>query len=72
MFRPLSQPRIGEYLAPGLPMSFAGQYPAAVPAPALGEDTAAVLTEWLDMSEDEIRQLTQSATVATGPNGSRP
>ena len=39
MFTALDQPRIGEYLAPGLPMSIGGVYPAAEVAPALGDDT---------------------------------
>ena len=43
LFTELDQPRVGEYLAPGLPLSIDGAYPAAVPAPALGDDTAAVL-----------------------------
>jgi 2-methylfumaryl-CoA isomerase len=64
MFTPLDQPRIGEYLAPGLPMSIDGDYPQAVAAPALGDDTAAVLSEWLGLSQDEFSRLTESGTVA--------
>jgi 2-methylfumaryl-CoA isomerase len=64
LFAPLSQPRIGEYLAPGLPMAFAGAYPAAVAAPALGDDTAAVLTEWLGLDAAQITRLTDAGTVA--------
>lgn len=63
MFTPLDQPRIGEYLAPGLPMSIGGVYPAADVAPALGDDTAAVLEEWLRLSADDITRLTDSGTV---------
>jgi 2-methylfumaryl-CoA isomerase len=66
MFTPLSQARIGEYLAPGLPISIDGTYPPAVPAPALGDDTAAVLNEWLGMDTDDVDRLIQSGTVATG------
>jgi 2-methylfumaryl-CoA isomerase len=66
MFTPLTQPRIGEYLAPGLPMSIDGTYPAAVAAPALGDDTAAVLNEWLGMAADDVDRLIQSGTVAAG------
>lgn len=65
LFSRLDQPRIGEYLAPGLPMSIAGRYPAAVAAPALGDDTAAVLSDWLGMPADEVDRLTESGTVAT-------
>src|SRR5690349_20477916 len=43
LFTPLDQPRIGRYLAPVLPIAIGGQYPPAVPAPAVGDDTAAVL-----------------------------
>jgi len=66
LFSALDQPRIGEYLAPGLPMSINGDYPRAVAAPALGDDTAAVLAEWLGLSGTEIDQLAESRTVATG------
>ncbi|MDG5485573.1 CoA transferase [Mycolicibacterium gadium] len=63
MFTPLDQPRIGEYLAPGLPMAIGGVYPAAAAAPALGDDTASVLAEWLGMSADDITRLTDAGTV---------
>lgn len=63
MFTPLDQPRIGEYLAPGLPVSINGDYPRAVPAPALGDDTAHVLAEWLGLGKDDIDQLMQSGIV---------
>ncbi len=64
MFTPLDQPRIGSYLAPGLPMSIDGTYPPAVAAPAVGDDTAAVLSEWLGLNSDDISRLTESGTVA--------
>jgi 2-methylfumaryl-CoA isomerase len=64
MFTPLDQPRIGQYLAPGLPVQINGDYPPAVAAPALGDDTAAVLGEWLGMARDEIGNLAESGTVA--------
>lgn len=63
MFTPLDQPRIGEYLAPGLPMAIGGVYPAAAVAPALGDDTAAVLGEWLGLGADDITRLTDAGTV---------
>jgi 2-methylfumaryl-CoA isomerase len=63
MFTALEQPRVGEYLAPGLPVSINGDYPKAVPAPALGDDTAGVLAEWLGLSEGDIAELTRSGTV---------
>jgi 2-methylfumaryl-CoA isomerase len=65
LFTPLHQPRIGEYLAPGLPVSIGGVYPPAVCAPALGDQTAAVLEERLGLSPFEIERLAESGTVAT-------
>lgn len=66
MFTPLEQPRIGTYLAPGLPISIGGHYPPATASPALGDDTTGVLGEWLGMTADEVDQLIASGTVATG------
>ncbi|WP_328349794.1 CoA transferase [Mycobacterium sp. NBC_00419] len=65
LFTALDQPRIGTYLAPGLPMSVDGAHVAAVAAPALGDDTAAVLTEHLGLSAAQIAGLIESGTVAT-------
>ena len=65
LFAPLEQPRVGSHLAPGLPMSVDGTHTAPRPAPALGDDTAAVLSERLGMSAGEIADLVESGTVAT-------
>ncbi len=43
LFSLLHQPEIGEYLAPGLPMSVNGAHVPARPAPRLGEHTDSVL-----------------------------
>ena len=48
---PTHQPRIGEYLAPGLPVVDQRRLPGGGPAPALGDDTGGVLAEWLGLSE---------------------
>lgn len=64
LFTVLDQPRIGEYLAPGLPISIDGNYPQATAAPALGDHTAAVLAGRLGLSAEEIEKLTGSGTVA--------
>ncbi|OBK73326.1 CoA transferase [Mycobacterium sp. 1164985.4] len=66
LFTPLDQPRIGTYLAPGLPISIGGQYPRAVASPALGDDTAGVLNEWLGLSIEEVDRLVAFGAVATG------
>jgi 2-methylfumaryl-CoA isomerase len=47
-----------------LPIAIDGTYPPAVAAPALGDDTASVLGEWLGMTSDEIARLTDSGAVA--------
>jgi 2-methylfumaryl-CoA isomerase len=64
LFSPLDQPRIGEYLAPGLPLAVNGVYRPAVPSPALGDHTADVLRERLGLSDAEIGKLTDAGTVA--------
>lgn len=64
LFTDLDQPRVGRHLAAGLPMAIDGTYPAAVPAPALGDDTAAVLDEWLALDEDRVAELRAAGTVA--------
>ncbi|WP_422748352.1 CoA transferase [Mycobacterium sp. WMMD1722] len=66
LFTELDQPRIGRYHAPGLPVAIDGDYPPAVAAPALGDDTAAVLSEWLAMAPGDIEELRESGAVATG------
>lgn len=69
MFAHLDQPRIGTYLAAGLPISIGGRYSPAAPSPALGDDTAGVLNEWLGLPADEVARLVASGTVATGRIG---
>ncbi len=63
LFTVLDQPRIGEYLAPGLPISIDGSYPPATPSPALGDHTSQVLGR-LGLSVEEIEKLTGAGTVA--------
>jgi 2-methylfumaryl-CoA isomerase len=64
MFTKLHQPRVGDYLAAGLPASLDGAHPPAVAAPDLGAHTVQVLTD-LGMTTDEIDQLRRSGAVAT-------
>ncbi|MEO6792643.1 MAG: CoA transferase [Mycobacterium sp.] len=65
MFATLHQPRVGDYLAAGLPASIDGAHPPAVAAPELGAHTEQVLAERLGMTTDDIDRLRQSGTVAT-------
>jgi 2-methylfumaryl-CoA isomerase len=64
LFTPLDQPRIGTYLAPGLPLKINGAHRPAVPAPELGDHTVDVLRDRLGLSDDEIGRLTGAGTVA--------
>lgn len=66
LFTSLEQPRIGTYLAPGLPISIGGQYPPAVASPALGDDTVGVLSDWLGLTDEQVEGLVSSGAVATG------
>jgi 2-methylfumaryl-CoA isomerase len=64
LFTELDQPRIGRFLAAGLPMAIDGTYPPAAPAPALGDDTAAVLGAWLGIDAEGVAALHTAGTVA--------
>jgi len=64
LFTELDQPRIGRHLAPGLPLRIDGAYPPARPAPALGDDTTAVLTERLGLTAADVARLEAAGTVA--------
>ncbi|MET0456048.1 MAG: CoA transferase [Mycobacterium sp.] len=64
LFTTLTQPRIGEYLAPGLPMEINGFHPPAAAAPALGDHTADVLRDRLGLSSVEVERLIAAGTVA--------
>jgi 2-methylfumaryl-CoA isomerase len=64
LFSTLHQPGIGDYLAPAMPTAFDGVHPASAPAPALGQDTADVLTESLGLTVADIERLTSAKTIA--------
>lgn len=63
LFTELEQPRIGSYLAPGLPIAIDGAYPAAQPAPALGDHTAVVLSR-IGLDDADLAALLDAGTVA--------
>jgi len=65
LFTSVDQPRIGTYLAPGLPMSVDGAHTEPKPAPSLGDDTAAVLAERLGLDPQQIADLVESGSVTT-------
>lgn len=64
LFSRLDQPGVGAYLAAGLPAAFDGMHPAGGAAPALGQDTADVLTQRLGLSTADIERLTSARVIA--------
>ncbi|ORW98431.1 mesaconyl-CoA isomerase [Mycobacterium szulgai] len=63
LFAPLHQPGVGDYLAPALPAAFDGAHPRSTAAPALGQDTADVLTQLLGLTTADIARLTSATTI---------
>jgi 2-methylfumaryl-CoA isomerase len=64
LFSRLHQPGVGEYFAPGMPAAFDGTHSAGAPAPALGQDTADVLTQHLGLTTADLARLTNAKTIA--------
>jgi 2-methylfumaryl-CoA isomerase len=65
----IDQPGVGRLLAPGSPLATDGTT-GPRPAPALGADTAAVLTGLLGLSADDIWALTERGIIG-GPRPGR-
>ncbi|OMC53581.1 mesaconyl-CoA isomerase [Mycobacterium sp. IS-836] len=63
LFSRLHQPGVGDYFAPGLPVSFDGTHPASAPAPTLGQDTPDLLAQRLGLTPAEIERLTSTNTI---------
>lgn len=64
LFTVLEQPHIGRFAAAGVPMAIDGRYPPSDVAPALGDDTTAVLGDWLGFDADRIDALRAAGAVA--------
>ncbi len=64
LFSRLHQPGVGDYFAPGMPAAFDGTHPASAPAPALGQDTADVLAQYLGLTTSDIARLISAKTIA--------
>lgn len=64
LFSLLNQPGVGGYLAAGMPAAFDGVHPAGAAAPALGQDTAEVLTQRLGLSAADLERLTSAHIIA--------
>ncbi|AII07595.1 CoA transferase [Rhodococcus opacus] len=57
LFAAVDQPGIGKVLTPRSPMAFGRGGPGPAAAPVLGGDTAAVLTEHLGRTSEQVRSL---------------
>lgn len=68
-FRTITHPEAGTHQYPGMPWNY-DQRPWAVAraAPCFGADSAAVLTDVLGLSSDDVAQLIHSGVVATEPS----
>lgn len=67
LFAELDQPGIGTYLRAGSPLVFSGA--SRVPpkrSPSMGEDTDAVLRDWLGLDEKELQTLSRTGLTAPG------
>ncbi len=65
LFRDIEQPGVGTFPVPG-PVARTNQWDpgAPAPAPAIGQDTDAVLADWLGLSADAISTLRSGNVVA--------
>ena len=64
LFTTLEQPRIGRFAATGVPMAIDGCYPPPDVAPALGDDTETVLSDWLGLDARRIDALRAAGALA--------
>ena len=63
----INQPGIGRHFAAGSPLVFGGRAVAPRPAPQLGQDTATVLSELLDIDDRELTQLAGDGVILPVP-----
>ena len=64
VFAKMEEPRVGTMLTTRLPFSFDfNSLPPPRNAPSLGENTAEVLREWLNLSNDEIAAIRNQETL---------
>lgn len=64
VFAKMEEPRVGTMLTTRLPFSFdSNSLPPPRNAPSLGENTAEVLREWLNLSNDEIAAIKEQEAL---------
>jgi 2-methylfumaryl-CoA isomerase len=63
----VDQPGVGPLLTPGSPIHLDTGVTPAVPAPLMGQDTAAVLSTLLGLDGDELAQLQRAGVIDPAP-----
>ncbi len=63
VFQTIEHPTRGEYKMPAWPVKMSACEVTLEPPPLLGADTEKILSDWLDMSPEEIRELGAAGAV---------
>jgi formyl-CoA transferase len=63
IFQHIDHPTRGDFKMASWPVKMSGNNVKVAPAPLLGQHNEAVLTEWLGMSEGEVKKLKESGTI---------
>jgi len=63
IFQNMQHPERGEYKMPAWPVKVGNAHLPVPAAPLLGEHVDSVLSEWLDMSQEEVEKLKNSGAV---------
>jgi formyl-CoA transferase len=60
----IEHPVVGSYTMSGWPVRFSGKTPPVTPSPLLGEHSAAVLADWLELEGGAIAELKGAKVIA--------
>jgi 2-methylfumaryl-CoA isomerase len=71
LFGTVEQPGVGTLLAPGSPITLDGRRADPAPAPTVGQDTEAVLTEALGLTRRDLAELSAQGLVRLPPSPER-
>lgn len=63
IFQNMDHPERGEYKMPTWPVKVNGGHLSVPPSPLLGEHVDAVLSDWLDLKQEEIEILREKGTI---------
>ena len=63
IFQTMHHPTRGEFKMPAWPVKMSGNDVPMSAAPLLGEHSGEVLTEWLEMSDEEIALMRDQGTI---------